>query len=537
VTAFEAAGTFFAGLGLFFYGVKMVGSTFKEMAGRSLHRLAAQSGRYPGLAGAAGALFAGITQSVTPVTFIAVAMITGGLMEVRQALPMVIWAGVGTSLMVWLSALNVKVLALYLLGLAGTALYLNRPAGARTATAALFGIGVLFLGLQLMRSAAAQVETWPAFVAAFQGLRSSPLLVFLGGAAASLIVQSMAAVSIMAMTFGKAQVFTPDQIMLTIFGACFGSGIRVVLLAAGIRGTPRQLVLLQCLVCGIGGLGGLALFFLSGATGLSPLTAAGAALSWGVEARMAAAYLAMNLGAALLATLGLPLVRRLLERLSPPPPEEDLAKARFLHAQALSDGETALTLAVREQARLFERYPRYFEMARQPGADARLSPEAYFGANRALGRQIVAFLTGLVNRHPSPGLSDRLLARLELEKTGEALEETLRQVVGRLPGPAASPALRDFGSSMVESLDTILLTAVEAFPGADGEELAWLLRLTGDRSEMMEKVRGQYLAAESGLPQEEKVALLYLTGLFERVVWLLRQVALTLERWQRLEKK
>lgn len=533
---FELIGGFVAGLGMFFFGVKMVGGNFKEMAGRRLHRLAAHGGRHAALSGTVGALFAGITQSVTPVTFIAVAMITGGLVEVGQAMPMVIWAGVGTSLMVWLSALNVKVLALYLLGLAGTALYFDRPVRARAVIGALFGIGILFFGLQMMRSAASAVESWPAFVATFQQMRSSPVLMFLGGAAASLAVQSMAAVSIMAMTFGKAQVFSSDQIMLTIFGASFGSGIRVLLLASGIRGTPRQLVLLQFLVCACGGLGGLFLYFFLHATGWSPLLTLGERLSWGLETRMAAVYLGMNLGAASLAAACLPLVRRALERWSPPPVEEDLAKPRFLQTQALKDVETALVLAVREQARLFSRLPRYFESAREPGATSPAALDPYYRANRALGRQITAFLTELVNRHPSPGLSDRLLVRLELEKTNETLEETLRQFVERLPAGSATPALRVLGSSMLESLDAILLTAAEAFQAPDGEDLGWLVKLTGDRSEMMEKLRGEYLAAESTLPREEKVALLYLTGLFERVVWLLRQVGLALERWQRLEK-
>ena len=208
-SVFELFGSFLAGLGMFFYGVTCVGRNFKELAGRRLHSWVALRGT-PRVAGMAGALFAGLTQSVTPVTFVAMSMSTGGLITTGRAMPMVIWAGVGTSLIVWLSALNVKALALYFLGLAGMGLYFDRPRG-RTALGAVFGIGLLFFGLQLMRSAASAVESWPAFVATFTQMRSSSVLMFLGGAAASLVVQSMAAVSIMAMTFARAQVFTPDQ--------------------------------------------------------------------------------------------------------------------------------------------------------------------------------------------------------------------------------------------------------------------------------------------------------------------------------------
>ena len=89
---------------------------------------------------------------------------------------------------------------------------------------------------------------------------------------------------------------------------------------------------------------------------------------------------------------------------------------------------------------------------------------------------------------------------------------------------------------MVESLDGILLTAVEAFRDPEGEELAWLLRLTGDRSEMMERVRAEYLSAESGLPQDERRR--------SSPDGAVRAARLALppdrpqpERWERLEKK
>src|SRR5947207_5040513 len=84
-----------------------------------------------------------------------------------------------------------------------------------------------------------------------------------------------------------------------------------------------------------------------------------------IESQMAAVYLSMNLLAALAATAMLPLLHRLVSRLSPATSEEDLSKPQFLQERALLDGESAIELVVREQDRLFQRLPLYLEGLRR----------------------------------------------------------------------------------------------------------------------------------------------------------------------------
>jgi hypothetical protein len=214
--------------------------------------------------------------------------------------------------------------------------------------------------------------------------------------------------------------------------------------------------------------------------------------------------------------------------------EEDLAKPQFLHPKMLDEGRTAHDLVVKEQVRLFSRLTAYFDVARSRTEAALASLETLGQANRSLHEQIERALEELVNRHPDPGLSGRLLARLELGKTLRALEDSLRSFAERAPDTGASAPLRTLGASMVEALDGILLTALEASRAPEGEEMEWLLRLTDDRSEMMDRVRREHLSTENALSRDEKATLLHLTGLFERIVWLFRQVGQNLERWEHL---
>jgi len=68
-----------AGLGLFFIGVKLIGSHLGQMAGRKFREWVAWVVRKPWHAGILGFLAGALTQSTIAVTFIVTSMNTAGL--------------------------------------------------------------------------------------------------------------------------------------------------------------------------------------------------------------------------------------------------------------------------------------------------------------------------------------------------------------------------------------------------------------------------------------------------------------------------
>ena len=79
--------------------------------------------------------------------------------------------------------------------------------------------------------------------------------------------------------------------------------------------------------------------------------------------------------------------------------------------------------------------------------------------------------------------------------------------------------------NIVESLDAIVLTAVDATESSDQTDLDILASLTSDKGQLMEKIRRSYLSSEAGLSTEERSLILYVTNLFERSVWTLGRYA------------
>jgi phosphate:Na+ symporter len=125
MTSFAMISTLFGGLGIFFIGIKMISSHLSQMAGRGLRIGVLRLVDKRWSASLLGAIFGAVTQSTNAVTFIVTSMVTANLVQVRAVMPVVIWANLGTGVLVFLSTLSIRPFILSLLGLIGIAYFLN----------------------------------------------------------------------------------------------------------------------------------------------------------------------------------------------------------------------------------------------------------------------------------------------------------------------------------------------------------------------------------------------------------------------------
>ena len=103
----------FAGLGLFFVGVKLIGANLKQLTGKWFRGLMAAATQSSLRSSLLGLLSGALTQSSNAITFISISMVTAGLVEVAGVVPMVIWANVGTSLLVLVAAVDTNLAVLF----------------------------------------------------------------------------------------------------------------------------------------------------------------------------------------------------------------------------------------------------------------------------------------------------------------------------------------------------------------------------------------------------------------------------------------
>lgn len=183
----------------------------------------------------------------------------------------------------------------------------------------------------------------------------------------------------------------------------------------------------------------------------------------------------------------------------------------------------ALTLVERELQRLLVRLPDYIDALRIPdateaGEHLRVCDELLQSAARLTGD----YLQTLGNRSMSVTDFDRLHTAMDRHAR---LGTFAGQIVefGRITSsPIQGAGLRDLKDNMVEGLDAILLILRDAIQEDDADALAMARMITGDRSEMMQQLRQNYLTdATRALGNSDKMVLLKLTGQFERLIWAL----------------
>ncbi len=506
----ELFATLLGGLGLFFIGIKAIGQNLQSLAGPRMRRIIARMTDAPASGAAAGLLLGALTQSSNAVTFIAASMQASGLVTARRALPVLAWANPGTAALVLVASFDLRLAALLLLGVAGCVAYFNLDGGGRwrAALQAVVGLGLLFLGLVLLKSGASTLRDVPLvaeLVAFAAGLEAAGFVV---GLAVTLLTQSSSTVSILAIALHEAGLLSFGQAMMLILGASAGSGLATYAIAGGLRGTQRQLVLYQLWFKLLGALTFLVVHVAEVLLGIALLQPLLATLADDPGMQLALFFALVQLVSAALATPLNGLALRLLQWRAPESPAESMARPQYLYDRALDDADSALGLVQREQDRIAARLPLLLDAVRNDAPATPLPLRDMSDASAAVEAAITQFLLRVLAQSPArETLAEavRLQARLRLLRD-------LRLAVLELARIAPeAPAI----SALVEALHLLLGQAV-----ADADDRATLLTLTEDRAALMRRLRATHADA---LPPD---LLHRATAAFERAVWLLRSLLL-----------
>jgi phosphate:Na+ symporter len=523
--------TILGGLGLFFIGVKFIGENLRRMTGRRFRALARRATNNPVLAAGLGCLSGALTQSTSAVTFIAVGLSTAGLVETPRVLPLVIWANLGTAALVMAATLNIHAFILVLLAVTGACYFmdLHRTAQGRHLLGALLGLGLLFLGLDLLKSGTTplrEIEILREFVAF---AATSLPIAFLIGVLLTLVTQSSATVSVIAVTLVSAGIFDMSEAIPVVLGSGLGSGLSVWFLASNLSGTPKQLVNLQLATKVTGALVLAPVVLLERATDLPLATHWAGALSPDPARQLAWIYLFYQIAACLGVTLALGPIRRLIERFQPANEEESLSRPLYLHDSALEAPETALTLVSREQGRMLAHLVAALDNLRPDMAHRTDLPHhtVLLSASRTLGEEIQGFLTDLIDRGPARRtVEDAVIAQNRVAMLLD-LRDTVRALIAEIEEEdRLSPDMASLAHALVESLHLTLGLLAEETVTQDRFGLDTLVAMTADRSEMMERTRRDLINGSRTVGPGSQELLFASTAHFERAQWLIHRCAM-----------
>jgi phosphate:Na+ symporter len=462
-----------------------------------------------------------------------VSLVSGGLTTVRRALPILTWANVGCSALVFATVLDLRLAILYLIGLAGAAFAFDRSHKSH-ALGAVFGVGMLFYGIELMKLGAEPLKDLPWFTAMLSGRHEPLLLAFAGATSVSFVTQSSTAVSILAIGLAQTGLVGPFPTMMAIYGANVGSTFARMLLSSTLRGSLRRLVAFQDLFKISGAVLFVSLLYIEVLRGVPLVHALVTHLSTQVSRQMAFVFLGFNLAMAILFSLFEPLVYRLLEWWLPADDQEDLSEPQFLYDEALDEPAIAMDLIEKEQLRLIRRLRGYpAAMRTGQGSPERARALLIVKPFTAVSARIDLFLHELVNQQLRPDETERLTRLQNRLSLIVYLEDSLRSLTVSIESASFHERLGPLIATFVEGLDFVLMIMIQTLESGDQESFSLLLRITEDRGDMMERVRQDYLAEERNVGTADRAVLLEVTSVFERVIWMTQRFARLIHAGQR----
>ncbi len=191
---------FVGGLGMFLYGMHIMAEGLQRSAGGRMQKLLGFLTRNRVLAVMAGALITAIIQSSSATTVMVVGFVNAGLMDLTQAVGVIMGANIGTTITAWLvsmsewgSIFKPEFFAPLLLGIGAVLFLFTGKESKQKVGGILVGFSILFIGLDFMSGAIKPYRDAPVFSQAFAVMGKNPLLAVLAGLVVTGIIQSSSA--------------------------------------------------------------------------------------------------------------------------------------------------------------------------------------------------------------------------------------------------------------------------------------------------------------------------------------------------------
>lgn len=234
------------GLALFLYGMQMMSTGLEAAAGNRMKQILEKltANRFLGVAVGAG--ITAVIQSSSATTVMVVGFVNSGMMTLRQAVWIIMGANIGTTITGQLIALDVGAMAPLFAFIGVAMVVFLKKAVFHHYGQIIAGLGILFLGMDMMSSSMLPLRESEAFVGLMTRF-SNPLLGILAGALFTAIIQSSSAsVGILQALAGNGLIGLSSAVYV-LFGQNIGTCITAVLASIGTSRNAKRTTIIHLL--------------------------------------------------------------------------------------------------------------------------------------------------------------------------------------------------------------------------------------------------------------------------------------------------
>ena len=243
--------TLMGGIAMFLYGMDLMGKSLEQTAGSKLQGILSKMTSSPVKGLLLGCAVTAVIQSSGATTVMAVGFVNSGLMDLHQAIGVIMGANVGTTVTGWLLSLSGLEGDSFvtrmmnpnawspILGFIGIFLYMTGKDRKRGVGKILLGFSILMAGMNTMSTAMKPLANEPWFMELFVSF-SNPILGVIAGAVLTAVLQSSsAAVGILQVLSATGAVSFSAAVPI-IMGQNIGTTTTAVISAAGANKNARR---------------------------------------------------------------------------------------------------------------------------------------------------------------------------------------------------------------------------------------------------------------------------------------------------------
>ncbi|MGL6107750.1 Na/Pi cotransporter family protein [Romboutsia sp.] len=221
------------GLGLFLYGMNLMGNGLQKSAGNKLKKIIELLTSNVIMGVLVGTLVTSIIQSSSATTVMVVGFVNAGIMTLPQAIGVIMGANIGTTMTGQIISLNLSGLAPMAIGV-GMLFYLfSSDSKTKNMSEILIGFGLLFTGMEFMKDAVKPLAELKWFTDALVSFGNRPILGVLIGFGITAIIQSSSASMGMLLALASQGLIPLNAALPILYGDNIGTCVTSLLSSIG----------------------------------------------------------------------------------------------------------------------------------------------------------------------------------------------------------------------------------------------------------------------------------------------------------------
>ena len=231
---------FIGGLAMFIYGMNIMADGLQHAAGSKMKKILEVLTQNKLMGIALGALVTAIIQSSSATTVMVVGFVNAGLMNLTQAISVIMGANIGTTITGWLVSagewakmFSPSTLAPIAVMVGVIITLVGKRQQSKDVAGIIIGFGILFIGMNTMSDAVYPLRESEVFKTAFISMGSNPFLGILVGAGVTAIIQSSSASQGILLSLASSGLVPTNAAVFIIMGQNIGTCVTAILSSVG----------------------------------------------------------------------------------------------------------------------------------------------------------------------------------------------------------------------------------------------------------------------------------------------------------------